>query len=121
MTNTTFVAIDIAKVKNDILVEFSDGKRRKLKIFNRMEDFLELDGLLRAQNGPCIVGVEPTSNYHRPISYFLKNRGYDVRFVPSIGVARTREALHNSWDKNDPKDAQVILALRQRLGQSNFC
>ena len=23
--------------------------------------------------------------------------------------ARTREALHNSWDKNDPKDAQVIL------------
>ena len=26
-------------------------------------------------------------------------------------LARTREALHNSWDKNDPKDAQVILHL----------
>ena len=25
--------------------------------------------------------------------------------------ARTREAMHNSWDKNDPKDAQVILHL----------
>lgn len=109
MTNTTFVAIDIAKVKNDVLVEFADGKRRKLKIYNRMEDFIELDSLLKEQNRPCIVGVEPTSNYHRPISYFLKNKGYDVRFVPSIGVARTREALHNSWDKNDPKDAQVIL------------
>ena len=24
-------------------------------------------------------------------------------------LARTREALHNGWDKNDPKDAQVIL------------
>src|ERR1700744_2076222 len=28
---------------------------------------------------------------------------------PSMALARTREALHNSWDKNDPKDAQVIL------------
>jgi hypothetical protein len=26
-----------------------------------------------------------------------------------IALARTREALHNGWDKNDPKDAQVIL------------
>jgi Transposase IS116/IS110/IS902 family len=29
--------------------------------------------------------------------------------VSSLALARTREALHNSWDKNDPKDAQVIL------------
>ena len=28
-----------------------------------------------------------------------------------MAVARTREALYNSWDKNDPKDAQVILHL----------
>jgi hypothetical protein len=26
-------------------------------------------------------------------------------------LARTREATHNSWDKSDPKDAQVILHL----------
>jgi hypothetical protein len=32
-----------------------------------------------------------------------------VRLVSSLALARTREALHNSWDKNDPKDAQVIL------------
>ena len=24
-------------------------------------------------------------------------------------MAPTREAIHNSWDKNDPKDAQIIL------------
>ena len=29
--------------------------------------------------------------------------------MSSLALARTREALHNSWDKNDPKDAQVIL------------
>jgi len=29
--------------------------------------------------------------------------------VSSLAMARTREALYNSWDKNDPNDAQVIL------------
>ena len=33
--------------------------------------------------------------------------GFEVRLVSSLALARTREALHNSWDKNDPKDAQV--------------
>lgn len=28
-----------------------------------------------------------------------------------IAVARTRDAMYNSWDKNDPKHAQVILHL----------
>lgn len=31
------------------------------------------------------------------------------RLISSVALARTREALHNGWDKNDPKDAQVIL------------
>ena len=26
-----------------------------------------------------------------------------------MALARTREAPHNGWDKNDPRDAQVIL------------
>ncbi len=30
-----------------------------------------------------------------------------------MALARTREALHNGWDKNDPKDAQVILHMLQ--------
>jgi hypothetical protein len=32
-----------------------------------------------------------------------------------MALARTREALHNGWGKNDPKDAQVI---RHMLGTS---
>jgi len=31
--------------------------------------------------------------------------------------SRTREALYNSWDKNDPKDAQVILHLKGGITQ----
>jgi hypothetical protein len=36
-----------------------------------------------------------------------------------MALARTREAMHNSWDKNDPKDAQVILhMLKTGLSQT---
>jgi len=37
--------------------------------------------------------------------------GFHLSLAPSLAVARTREAMHNSWDKNDPKDAQVLLHL----------
>ena len=40
--------------------------------------------------------------------------------VSSVALARTQEALHNSWDKNDPKDAQVILH-RIEIGNEQFC
>lgn len=36
-----------------------------------------------------------------------------MKLVSSVSLARTREALHNSWDKNDPKDAQVILHMME--------
>lgn len=60
---------------------------------------------------PCDVAFEPTGDYHRPLAYILAQAGCRLRFVSSIAVARTREALYNTWDKNDPKDAQVVLHL----------
>ena len=32
-----------------------------------------------------------------------------MKLVFSVSSAHTRQALHNSWDKNDLKDARVIL------------
>jgi hypothetical protein len=46
--------------------------------------------------------------HHRPLAYVLGQAGFHLCLVSSMAVARTREALYNSWDKNDPKDAQVI-------------
>ncbi len=43
--------------------------------------------------------------------------GFAVRLISSVALARTREALHNGWDKNDPKDAQVMLHMI-RIGAS---
>jgi Transposase len=65
--------------------------------------------VLRAYDKPVICAFEATSNYHRPMAWRLIEAGIDVRLVSSMALARTREALHNGWDKNDPRDAQVIL------------
>jgi transposase len=105
------VAIDIAKVKHDILTELPDGTRKRMTIKNQLIDFNRLADYLRSFDSDIIVGIEPTADYHRNLAHFLKLQSFNVRFLSSVAVARTREALHNSWDKNDPKDAQVILHL----------
>jgi transposase len=65
------------------------------------------------------IGFEATGNYHRTLAHHLGRAGFELKLVSSIGLARTREALHNSWDKNDPKDAQVILHMLE-IGAVQF-
>lgn len=114
------VAIDIAKAKHDVLVELPTGKRKKMIVRNQLSDFRQLAAYLTSQAGECEIALEPTADYHRNLAYYLKTQGFDVRSVSSIAVARTREALHNSWDKNDPKDAQVILHLLRNGNTQRF-
>jgi hypothetical protein len=42
-----------------------------------------------------------------------------MKLVSSVSLARTREVLYNSWDKNDPKDVQVILHMLE-IGAVQF-
>ena len=57
-------------------------------------------------------GLETGRNGTAPVPYptFLQE-GFDVCRVSSVAGARYRDAMFNSWDKNDPKDAQAILEL----------
>lgn len=107
----TLVAIDIAKRRNDVLVELPDGKTRSFKVANKRSDFRKLAEYLHSLPGPCRVAFEPTADYHRPIAWFLVNEGFELRLVSSVACARAREAIFNSRDKNDPKDTKVILYL----------
>ena len=106
-----WVAIDIAKYTHVVLVEYPNKTRKKLTVQNQLEDFEKLRTILMEPKLPVYVAFEPTADYHRNLAYFLKTSGFTCHFVSSIAVARTREALFNTWDKNDPKDAQVILQL----------
>ena len=105
------VAIDVAKLTHQVLIELPNGKRRVIRVANTKADLDRLVTMLRASEHPCEVAFEPTGDYHRPLAYALAQAGCRIRFVSSLAVARTREALYNTWDKNDPKDAQVILHL----------
>lgn len=76
---------------------------------------------LQARSGPCRVAIEPTADYHRTLAYRLVCEGFDVVLVSSIAGARLREAVFNSWDKNDPKDAQIIMRLLKQGMTQRYC
>lgn len=109
-TTPAWLAVDVAKSRHAALLEEATGTRRRLAVQNTREGFEKLAKAL-APHVPCEIALEPTGDYHRPLANFLLRQGHHVHFVSSIATSRTREALFNSWDKNDPKDAQVILHL----------
>ena len=75
--------------------------------------------MLKEYGRPVRVAFEATGNYHRSLAYHLATAGFEVKLASSVALARTREALNNSWDKNDPKDAQVILHMME-IGNEQF-
>ena len=105
------VAIDVATLTHQVLLELPSGTRRVLRVANTKAEIDRFVATLRALELSCEIAFEPTGDYHRPLAYLLGQAGFHLCLVSSIAVARTREALYNSWDKNDPKDAQVILHL----------
>jgi transposase len=111
-SSTVLVAIDVAKLRHEVLIETPGWKSRKrLVLLNTAVEFRRFTDYLHSLRFPVRVGFEATGNYHRPLAHFLLREGFHLELVPSLAVARTREAMHNSWDKNDPKDAQVLLHL----------
>lgn len=109
----TWVAIDIAKDSHAVLIE-SAKTRRSLRIENSLESMDRFLTHLHALPQPVRIGFEPTGVYHRPLAYRLVTAGFDVCLVSSLTCARYREARYTSWDKNDPKDARVILEVMQQ-------
>jgi transposase len=107
------VAIDVAKNQNAVLIRLPDGARKKLTVTNNLADYRELSSYLKKLEVPCKIGFEATGNYHRALAYYLQQRGFDLELISSVAASRTREAMFNSWDKNDSKDAQVILHMLQ--------
>lgn len=108
------VAIDIAKYRNEVLIaEPGRKRRRRLTIRNINEDYERLIQTLAAYYRHVQIGFEPTGDYHRPLAFALHKAGFELKLISSLSLARTREAMHNSWDKNDPKDAQVMLHMMQ--------
>ena len=119
-TSTLLVAIDISKHRQEVLIGIpGKTRRRRMTITNTLDDFQRLATALASYDLPVRIGFEATGNYHRPLAHHLGQAGFELKLISSVGLARTREALHNSWDKNDPKDAQVILHMLE-IGAVQF-
>ena len=113
-------AIDISKHRREVLTGIpGKTRRRRLTITNAPDGFQRLAAALSSYDLPVRIGFEAAGNGHRPLAHRLGNAGSDLKLVSSAGLARTREALHNSWDKNDPRDAQVILHIPE-IGAVQF-
>lgn len=114
------VAIDIAKARHEVLIAVPNKKRRRrLTVLNELADVNRLVTALKEYGRPVRVASEATGNYHRALAYHLATADFEVKLVSSVALARTREALNNSWDKNDPKDAQVILHMME-IGNEQY-
>jgi len=109
--NTIWVAIDVAKHKHDVLIEYPNGTRKILVIKQSQEEFDRLKTYLKQENSDVTIGFEATGYYHRLLAYYLLKQNFTVKLISSIATARTRESQYNSRDKNDKKDAQVIMYL----------
>ena len=117
---TLLVAIDISKHRHEVLICIpGKTRRRRFTIMNTLEDFQRLSAVLSSYDLPVRIGFEAIGNYHRTLAHHLGRAGFELKLVSSVGLARTREALHNSWDKSDPKDAQVILHMLE-IGAVQF-
>jgi transposase len=117
----TWVAIDIAKGINVALIEHADGRQQRFRFVHQRDDYDRLVEFLRGCDSPCRIALEPTGDYHRTIAYRMLSEGFDLVLVSSVAGARLREAIFNSWDKNDPKDAQVIMRLLKQGITQQYC
>lgn len=108
------VALDIAKKKHDALILFPSGKRLSTTVANSLEGYQLLLQRCQPDQFQIQVGFEPTADYHRNIAHWLATHGCQCFLISSLSSARAREMLFNTWDKNDRKDASVILYLMQQ-------
>ena len=97
------MVIDIAKARHEVLIAVVGKKRRRcLTVLNKFADVTRLIAALKDYSHPVRAAFEAAGHYHRALAYHLVTAGFEVKLVSSVALARTREALHNSWDKIDP-------------------
>lgn len=111
---TVLLALDIAKKSHDAVIAFPNGKRMSMKVQNSLEGYQLLWERCNPQQYTIHAAFEPTADYHRNIGYWLSRQGCSCYLVSSLSCARAREMLHNTWDKNDRKDAKVVLYLMEQ-------
>jgi transposase len=120
------VGIDIAKDRHHAFFGTANGKTlwRRLLFTNDHAGYqrlVEQTNTLLSQYKLTEVafGLEPTSNYHKPLANWLIQNGHLVVLVAGKALKDNRELLDGRWDKNDTKDSANVADLVSR-GKCQF-
>ena len=112
------VGIDCAKDRHNAFFGMPTGKTllRRFVFDNTAEGFEKLTfqtDVLKAQYDlrKVAFGLEPTSDYHKPLGEYLITRRHMAVLVAGTAVKKNRELLDGRWDKNDTKDAANVADL----------
>ena len=112
------VGIDVAKEKHNAFFGTATGKTlfKRLVFENSKEGFERLvrqTEAIKVQNNlkGVVFGMEPTSNYHKPLGEYLIKSEHNVVLVSGVAVKNNRELLDGRWDKHDLKDSANVADL----------
>jgi len=112
------VGIDIAKDKHHAFFGTHNGKVlwRRLIFTNDIVGYNRLVEQVNTlthqhQLQHVVFGLEPTSNYHKPLAQWLTQNDYLVVLVAGKAVKDNRELIDGRWDKNDTKDSANVADL----------
>lgn len=125
--NYLIVGIDVSK-KSSVACFYNIEKEILLKKYYvnhnlegfhkfacKIEQTMEMNSLQSV-----VIGVEPTANYHKPLSEYLKSKDYLVVYVSSVAAKSNRKTMDGGrWGKNDPRDAYNVVDL-MRQGKIMF-
>jgi len=124
--DTLIVGIDIGKDTHHAFLGTPAGRtiQRRLIFKNSIEGFSQLlfyiKRYLSAEPlADVVIGVEPTSVYHKPLAEYLISAGYAVVYVTNAAIKKNRAILDGRWDKNDTKDSANVADLVSR-GRCHF-
>ena len=112
------VGIDVAKDRHHAFFGNANGRTlwRRLIFTNDFAGYTRLIEQVQAllsqyQLEQVVFGMEPTSNYHKPLAHWLIKRDYLVVLVAGKAVKDNRELLDGRWDKHDTKDSANVADL----------
>lgn len=112
------VGIDVAKDRHHAFFGTATGRTllRRLLFDNNQLGFnrlIERACQLQIAHGldKVVYGLEPTGNYHKPLSSWLIDQDQMLVLVSNKAIAENRQTLDGRWDKNDMKDSANVADL----------
>lgn len=113
-SEAAFAAIDIAKYRNEVLIEAPGQRRRRLTVLNTRVEHDRLVATLSALRSPVVAGFEATGNYHRPLAWRLLEAGFEVRLINLEAAVLAAPAVIALFENTQSTADRVdLLSLRQ--------